>query len=251
MAAVDILVFAPHPDDAELCCGGLLLKARHAGLSCAVVDVTRGEMGTRGTPQTRRRESSAASALLKLDARENLGLPDGKLRDDERLRRALVRMLRRYRPALLLTPHWEDQHPDHAAVGQAGLYAAWLAGVPKYDVSSARGVAKHDRLPYRPRQVLHYNNRYGIQADVVIDISAEMDAKLELVKCFATQFGPGKGRASGPQTRLSHSNFFEWLRGMHAFYGYQAGVSYGEAYCVKGPLRIGDLGALLEKSGSK
>jgi bacillithiol biosynthesis deacetylase BshB1 len=245
MTPVDILVFAPHPDDAELCCGGLLLKARRAGLRLGVVDVTRAEMSTRGTLATRKRETDAASKILKLAARENLKLPDGALHDDERLRRALVRVLRKYRPSILLAPHWEDQHPDHAAVGQASLYAAWLSGAAKYEPASAKGIATKDGLPYRPRQVLHYNNRYGIQADIVIDISAEMDAKVELVKCFATQFGPGNGKSDGPQTRLSQGHFFEFLRGMHAFYGYQAGVKYGEAYCVKGPLRIEDLRTLL------
>lgn len=250
MAALDILVIAPHPDDAELCCGGLLLKALRAGLRAGVVDVTRGEMGTRGSVATRTKETAAASAMLRLAARENLKLPDGGLHDDERLRRALVKSLRRYRPTLLLAPHWEDQHPDHAAVGQASLYAAWLAGAAKYDAVSARGVAQGDALPYRPRQVLHYNNRYGIQADLVIDISDVMDEKIELVKCFDTQFGPGKGKADGPQTRLSQAHFFEWLRGMHAFYGYQAGVRYGEAYSVKGPLAVRDVSALMGKSGS-
>ncbi len=245
MAPLDIVVFAPHPDDAELCCGGLLLKARKAGLKVGVVDVTRAEMSTRGTLATRAKETGAASRILKLAARENLKLPDGHLHDDERLRCALVKVLRKYRPALLLAPHWEDQHPDHAAVGQASLYAAWLSGAAKYDAASARGVAAKDKLPYRPRQVLHYNNRYGIQANVVIDISAEMDEKVELVKCFATQFGPGDKKSDGPQTRLSQGHFFEWLRGMHAFYGYQGGVKYGEAYCVKGPLRIDAIRAML------
>ena len=245
MAPLDILVFAPHPDDAELCCGGLLLKASRAGLKIGVVDITRAEMSTRGTLATRKTETDAASKILKLAARENLKLPDGGLYDDECLRRTLVRALRKFRPKLLLAPHWEDQHPDHAAVGQASLYAAWLSGAAKFDSASARGVSKTGELPYRPRAVLHYNNRYGIQADVVIDITAEMDKKVELVSCFATQFGPGSGKADGPQTRLSQGHFFEFLRGMHAFYGYQAGVKYGEAYCVKGPLRIEDIRALL------
>jgi N-acetylglucosamine malate deacetylase 1 len=246
MSPVDLLVFAPHPDDAELCCGGLLLKARNKGLRCAVVDVTRGEMGTRGSAAIRRKETAAASTILKLAARENIGLPDGKLHDDQTLRVALVKSLRKYRPKLLLIPHWEDQHPDHAAVGQAGLYAAWLCGAPKYAPNSSGGVVSNDRLPYRPSQILHYNNRYGIQADVIIDIADVMDEKLKLVNCFGTQFGSGTGKP-GPQTRLSHSSFFEWLRGMHSFYGYQISASFGEAYCSKSPLKVSDLKFLTGK----
>lgn len=240
MPDFDILVAAPHPDDAELCCGGLLLKAKAAGLRVAVVDLTQGEMGTRGTVKTRMKEVAAASKLLNLAARENLKLPDGHLEDNKTLRTALVRALRKYRPRLFLIPHWEDQHPDHAAVGQAGLYAAWLCGAPRYDAKSAQGVTSAKAKPYRPPHVLHYNNRYLIQADVVIDISEVMEQKLELVGCFKTQFGPGT-KSSGPQTRLSDKGFFEFVKGMHAFYGYQAGVAYGEAYCTKSPLRLDDL----------
>jgi len=246
MAKVDILVVAPHPDDAELCCGGLLLKAARAGISLGIVDVTRGEMATRGSVRERQRESAAASSLLGVQVRENLRLPDGHLSDGDRLRRALVRALRRYRPQLLLIPHWEDQHPDHAEVGQAGVYAAWLAGAPRYDPQSARGIASSDRLPYRPRQVLHYNNRYGIKADLVVDISDVMEEKLALARCYATQFGPGEN-GGGLQTKLSSAHFFDWLRGMHSYYGLRVGVRYGEPYCVKGPVRVTDLSGLVEK----
>jgi bacillithiol biosynthesis deacetylase BshB1 len=246
MPEIDILVAAPHPDDAELCCGGLLLKAKRAGLTCAVVDLTQGEMGTRGTIKTRMVEAAEASKLLGLAAREQAKLPDGHLEDNKALRTVLVRALRKYRPCLFLIPHWEDQHPDHAAVGQAGLYAAWLCGAPRYDAKSAKGVASAKEKPYRPPHVLHYNNRYGIQADLVIDISEVMEEKLALVGCYKTQFGPGPAK-SGPRTRLSDAAFIEFLKGMHAFYGYQASVAYGEAYCTKSPLRIGDLSALCKR----
>ena len=248
MPTCDILCFAPHPDDAELCCGGLLLKAMRARKKLVVVDITRGEMGTRGTPETRQREAAAATRMLKLSARENLGLPDGHLHDDDTLRTALVDALREHRPKTLLIPHWEDQHPDHAAVGQAGLYAAWLCGAPRYAPESAHGVASKGALPYRPQRVLHYNNRYGIQADLVIDITDVMEAKLKLVACFQTQFGAGgagQGRAKEFKTRLSNPRFMDWLKGMHSFYGYQVGVDFGEAYCVKGPLGINGIGAVL------
>ncbi|HEY3324556.1 MAG TPA: bacillithiol biosynthesis deacetylase BshB1 [Planctomycetota bacterium] len=248
MESLDILVLAPHPDDAELCCGGLLLKARDAGLSFGIIDVTRGEMATRGSVRQRQKEAAAASRILKLAVRDNLGLPDGHLRDDETLRRELVRKLRRYRPHTVLLPHWEDQHPDHAAVGQAGIYAAWLAGAPRFEPSSGKGVASADRAPYRPKRLLHYNNRYGINADIVIDISSVIDAKMELARCYVTQFGPAAADASDEgagmlQTRLSHAGFFDWFRGMHAYYGSQAGVQYGEAYCSKGPLCVEAVGS--------
>ena len=245
MARADILVVAPHPDDAELCCGGLLLKATRAGKTVCIVDVTRGEMATRGSVRTRQREAAAASKLLGVHARENLRLPDGRLHDDDRLRRALVGAVRRWRPALLLIPHWEDRHPDHAAVGTAGIYAAWLAGAPRYDPRSAHGVVSTDRPPYRPRLVLHYNNRYGIRPDLVVDISDVMEQKLALAACYKTQFGPGGKGDTAPQTRLSSPHFFDWLRSLHAFYGHQAGVAFGEPYCAKGPVCVHEIAALL------
>ena len=205
---LDVLAFAPHPDDAELLCGGLLLLAKRAGKKSASIDVTRGDMGTRGTIETRAREAAAARRNSCAWTRaENLGLPDGHLFDNEELRTALVRALRKYRPKLVLIPHWEDQHPDHAACGQAGLYAAWLAGAPKYDPDSADGVANDHQPPYRPQQVLHYNNRYGVEADLVVDISSVIEEKLALAKCYRTQFGPNGGRKAGPQTKLSRPGF--------------------------------------------
>ena len=238
---LDILVIAPHPDDAEMLCGGLLWKAKLAGKRIGIVDLTRGETGTRGTPQTRAQEAAAASKMLGVDVRENLGLKDGHLIHDRTLLSAIVRVLRKHRPACVLAPHWEDQHPDHAAAGQAILHAAFMAGVPKFEPKSARGVASAQALPYRPKLVLHYNNRYGIHANLIFDISDVFERKMELVSCFQSQFGPGAPKKSGtqsePQTRLSHANFTEWFRGLHTFYGYQIGARYGEAYAVKSPLR--------------
>jgi bacillithiol biosynthesis deacetylase BshB1 len=246
--AVDILVFAPHPDDAELCCGGLLLKARRSGQSIGIVDFTRGEMGTRGSVAERRREAAAADRLLGVAVRENLNLGDGRLSDGVALRGQMAAMLRKHRPALLLAPHWEDQHPDHAAVGQASIHAAFLSGVPKFAPQSGRGSARAGQPTYRPRQVLHYNNRYGITADVVVDISDVFEEKLKLVACYVTQFGPG-GDPNAPQTRLSNAHFFDWLRALHLFYGYQAGAQYGEAYCLKGPLCVRNTEVLVGETG--
>jgi bacillithiol biosynthesis deacetylase BshB1 len=238
---LDILCLAPHPDDAELCCGGLLLKAKQAGKTVGIVDFTAGEMGTRGSVALREQEVAASSRLLTVDARENLKLRDGYLISEPGLLAAIVTVLRRYRPKWVLAPHWEDSHPDHEAVGKAALHAAFMAGVPKYEPRSAAGVASPDELPYRPQTVLHYNNRYMIDADAVLDISDVFEKKLELTACFSSQFGPGADGDSGPKTKLSHENFYDWLRGIHAFYGHKIGVRYGEPYCVKGPLKMDDL----------
>ncbi|MCK6474293.1 MAG: bacillithiol biosynthesis deacetylase BshB1 [Planctomycetes bacterium] len=251
----DIVCLAPHPDDAELCCGGLLLKARDAGLAVGIVDCTQGEMGTRGSVAQRRREAAAADRVLGTACRVNLGLPDGHLRDDDSLREPLVAALRAMRPRVVLAPHWEDQHPDHATLGRAAESVAFLCGAPKYAPASAKGVASPDRLPYRPELVLYYNNRYGIDPHVVVDVSDVFARKIKLVQCYATQFGPGpkkKGKGKGdPQTKLSSAAFLGFLRAMHGFYGFKIGAAYGEAYCVKGPLPVRGMEALLPESGKK
>lgn len=251
MTTVDVLVFAPHPDDAEMCCGGLLLLAKRVGRRIGIVDVTRGEASTRGSPEERQRETAAASKFLGVDARDNLGFPDGRLEDDQQLRTALVRMLRKYRPRTLCVPYWEDCHPDHAAVGQAGTYAAWLCGAPKYDSESAAGVASPDRPPYRPRRVLHYQNRYGLQPDLILDISAVSEDKLKLVSLYASQFGPRRaadaaGRADEPRTMLSSDVFFSWFNARHGEAGARIGVPFGEPYCMKTPVPLADVNALLD-----
>ncbi|MCW8129681.1 MAG: PIG-L family deacetylase, partial [Planctomycetota bacterium] len=220
----------------------LLQLARRAGKSVVVVDCTRGEMATRGTPAARAKEAAAADRMLGTHARVNLKLRDGHLRDDDTLRAPLVAALRRFRPRVVLAPHWEDQHPDHAAVGRAAEPAAWLCGAPKYEPKSARGVASASKLPYRPELVLYYQNRYGIEADLVLDISKVFEEKIALAGCYATQFGPGmqgsKRSKKEPLTKLSSDAFVGWFRALHAFYGFKIGAAYGEAYCVKGPVPV-------------
>lgn len=258
-AHADIVCLAPHPDDAELCCGGLLLKARDAGLAVGIVDCTQGEMGTRGSVAQRKREAAAADRLLGTARRVNLGLPDGHLRDDGFLRKPLVAALRGMRPRVVLAPHWEDQHPDHAAVGRAAEPVAWLCGAPKYAPASAKDIAAPDRLPYRPELVLYYNNRYGIEPDLVVDVTDVFARKLKLVQCYATQFGPGpksKGGKKGmgkpdPQTKLSSDAFLGFFGAMHGFYGFKIGAAYGEAYCVKGPLPVRGMEALFHPLSGK
>ncbi len=246
---VDIACLAPHPDDAELCCGGLLIKAKRAGMSIGIVDCTRGEMGTRGSVALRKKEAAAADKLLGTDLRINLKLKDGHLRDDDSLREPLVNALRKLKPRIMLAPHWEDQHPDHAAVGQAAEPAAWLCGAPKYAPASGKGVTSTSQLPYRPDLILYYNNRYGIDADLVVDISGLMEQKIALAGCYGSQFGPGmagaKGTSKDPLTKLSSEQFLTWIKAQHSFYGFKIGVEYGEPYCIKGPVPIKSLEAFL------
>ncbi len=198
---LDLLCLAPHPDDAELCCGGLLLKAKLAGKKIGVVDFTAGEMGTRGSVALREQEVAAASRILNVDARENLKLRDGYLISDPNLISSIITVLRRYRPAWVLAPHWEDSHP-RSSKPSARLCLTRLSWPVSRSTNHrvVAGVAlRSEELPYRPQMVLHYNNRYLIEADAVLDISDvfEKKTRTHVLLCLAVRPRRGqRGRAA-------------------------------------------------------
>lgn len=229
MNPVDVLVVAPHPDDAELACGGAILRLGGSGLAVGVVDLTRGEAATRGSPRLRAEEAAAAGRILKLAERHNLGLPDARLTDDEPSARPLVAALRRMRPALLLAPAVEDLHPDHAAAGRLARRAFFLAGLANY----------HGELgpPARPKMMLTYPLHDPIRPVVCVDISAVAERKLEAIRCYASQLGPGSHRTGlDPLARAQARD---------AYYGALIGCAAAEPYGAHGPVRLDDLTCLL------
>ncbi len=226
---LDILAVCPHPDDAELHCAGLLMQARAGGASIGVLDLSRGELGSRGDAAGRARETQAATALLELTYRDNLGLPDGFLQSDRATVNRLVIAIRALRPRLIVAPHWDDHHPDHAATSQAVREAAFLSGLAKYPVDGA---------PHRPEQVLYYLDRVSMEPDVVVDVGATMAVKEQAVRCYAGQLHAPDG--AGFQTLLSRQNFIERWRARHLHFGSLIGVDFGEAYVLRSPVPIRD-----------
>ena len=228
---VDVLVLAPHPDDAEMSCGGTILRLVAAGHRVAVVDMSRGEKATRGTAETRARECAAASAVLGLHLRPNLALPDAELRDDEAALRAVIGVLREHRPALFLAPTDRDLHPDHQATGAVARRAYFHAGLA--NVFPDLGPA------HRPKLLLHYPLHNEIAPTLCVDISEVADRKLEAVRCYGTQFG------GADRTHFARLDLLQRAEARDRFYGAQVGCIAAEPFLCEGPLPIRDLAPLL------
>lgn len=225
---LDLLVLAPHPDDAELCCGGLLALAAQRGQRAGIADLTRGELASNGTPAIREREAAAAAEILGLSTRINLGLPDGGLRaDDPEQLDALVGALRTHKPALVLAPWTEARHPDHAATGRLARTATFLAGLVNHRPDLG--------APFRPTRLLHYPMRVEVSPDLVVDTSATWETKRRAIACHASQLG---GKAA---TLISDP-----VAGGEAFavrdryWGASIGVAHGEPYVLGSPVPVSD-----------
>jgi bacillithiol biosynthesis deacetylase BshB1 len=232
----DLVVFAAHPDDAELSCGGLLLVSRARGWRTAVVDMTRGELSTRGTVPIRDRESEEAARVLGLAVRANLGLPDGGVRDTDEGRRAVVRAIRSMRPRLVVAPPVTgDHHPDHTGTGELVLKSIYLSGIRKF---------VPELEPHRPRALLHYPGTRSGRPTIVLDISSVIEDRRKAVLCHGSQVGPLE--PGQPVTRISHPDFLEHVDARLRHYGWMIGVRYGEGYHLETPLPAGDLVGLFE-----
>ena len=226
---IDVLAVCAHPDDAELTCAGLLLRAKAGGASIGVCDLTRGEAGTRGTAAERAAEAVAATAVLGLDVRVNLGLPDGALTCTLENRIRLVELLREHRPRLLIAPYWEDHHPDHSNTSLLAKEAWWFAGVAKHPGSGT---------PHRPEAMLHYMSRYQFLPSLVVDISAHWEQKRQAAACYRSQLhDPDRDE---PETAISSPDYLEAWEGRHRYYGTLIGVGYGEPYLMRGPVPVGN-----------
>ncbi len=225
---LDILAVAAHPDDIELTCAGTLIKSARKGYRTGVLDLTRGEMGSRGTPEERLREADEAARIMGLTVRENAGLSDSLLTPDWETKLVLIRALRKYRPRLWLIPCTEDRHPDHAAVGQAAQAAAFLAGLHKI---------KTGQDPYRPVWTLHYFCRWEGPVSFIVDVSDEFETRLQAVQAYRSQFSP---ESNGPQTYISRPLFLESIVARAKYYGSKIETAYGEPFYSREFLRIDD-----------
>ncbi|WP_164018914.1 bacillithiol biosynthesis deacetylase BshB1 [Pyxidicoccus trucidator] len=239
---LDVLAFGPHPDDVELFCGGLLARMAGQGYRTGIVDLTRGEKSSRGTPETRAQETEAASQALGLSLRENLGLPDGWLSpwagfdapETERARTSavarVVEVLRRLRPELVVVPWEEERHPDHEAASALVTRALFFAGVRKFE-------AEPPGAPFTPRQVLYYPLRHLAEPSFVVDVSSVYERKRAAVRCYASQVQP---RPDAPPTLVGSPLSLSSLEARDAFYGAQVGVAHGEPYVVRETLGLAD-----------
>ncbi|MBU2552114.1 MAG: bacillithiol biosynthesis deacetylase BshB1 [Proteobacteria bacterium] len=223
---IDLLVFSPHPDDAELGCGGSILRAVEAGLTVDLADMTSGEGATRGGTEERQREREAAARMLGLRERLCLNLPDTRLGAEASHRLSLISLIRRARPQVVLAPYWEDRHPDHEAAGRLVREACFYAGV----ASVGQGE------PFRPGWVYHYMIHRPFQPSFVMDISPVWKKKIEVLEAYATQFT--EAEPAGNPTALSGPAFMRAHQARCMHFGAMIGVEYGEPFFSSGPLPL-------------
>jgi bacillithiol biosynthesis deacetylase BshB1 len=222
-SAVDLVAFAPHPDDVEFFCGGTMLVAARSGLRTAIVDLTEGELSTNGSPPRRSAERDAASEILGLTCRVSLGLPDGSVGSDTGHRAALIDVLRELRPRVVLAPHASDRHPDHAAAGRLVHDACFFAGVAKHTPS---------RPAHRPERVYSYMLHHPFDVSAVMDVGPVWEQRLELIDVYESQ---GSGSDGSVPTAINDPVFRELLVARATFYGAMAGVAHGEPFGLSGP----------------
>ena len=228
---VDILAIFAHPDDVELTVGGTLLKMRSLGYATGALDVTRGEMGTRGTAAGRAKEAEAAAKILKLNVRENLGLPDGHVFVTDLERTSMVKALRRLKPRVILTHQLDDPHPDHDRIARLVRESARLASMKRYDEESGD---EKITVPI----VAHNIFSRRVEPSFVVDISDFLDEKMEAIRAHASQFYDA--RSAEPETRLTAKGFLDELENRSRYFGSLIGVEAGEPYFVRESLNVHD-----------
>lgn len=235
---LDIMAIAAHPDDVELAAGGTLILSVMQGLRVGIVDLTRGELGTRGTPELRAREASEAASILGLSVRENLGLPDGNITSDGLS--ALIRVLRKWHPRIVMTHPAVCRHPDHEAAHHLVRNACYYAGLEKLD----QGV---DAPPWRPQHLLHFAEVRHFEPDFVVDVTSTWKRRTEALRCYGSQIhSPAyKEHSDESETYISNAQFFEWIEARARTYGQLAGCTYGEPFQYNGTLGVSDLSAFL------
>ena len=239
MPELDILAIFAHPDDVELAVGGTLLKMKALGYRTGALDVTRGEMGTRGTPEGRAVEAGNAAKILKLDLRENLGLPDGHVFVTDVERTAMVKVLRRLKPRLILTHQLGDPHPDHDHIAQLVREAARLSSMKRYDEETG------DEKIAVP-MVAHNIFSRRVEPSFVVDISEFLAEKMDAIRAYRSQFHDPE--STEPETRLTSKYFLDELENRSRYFGSLIGVAAGEPYFVRETLNIADPIELLTRT---
>ncbi len=232
---VDILAFAAHPDDVEISCSGTIIKHVEMGYKVAIVDLTQGELGTRGTAETRRKEAANASSILGIVERENLKMEDCFFEPSEKNKKKIISVIRKYQPKLIFANSIKDRHPDHAKASSLVSEACFLSGLPKIK-TEIKGLAQ---MPWRPEAVYHYIQDYYIEPDFIVDISQHIDAKIKAIKAYKTQFYDPNNKE--PETPISREDFFEFIKARAKNFGRLIKTEYAEGFTVEVPLKIKDV----------
>ncbi|RQO70863.1 bacillithiol biosynthesis deacetylase BshB1 [Pedobacter sp. KBW06] len=232
---LDILVLAVHPDDAELGCSGTIAKHIAMGKKVGIVDFTRGELGTRGSAEIRDLEAADSAKILGLHARENLRFKDGFFANDEAHKIAVIKMIRKYQPEIILTNALHDRHPDHGRAGDLANDACFLSGLSKISTN----IEGQEQEAWRPRLILQYIQDRYIEPDIIVDITPYIQTKIDSIKAFKTQFfNPDHEEA---ETYISSPEFFDSVIGRAREFGKSIGTTYGEGFTCRKLLGVNDL----------
>lgn len=238
---IDILAIGVHPDDVELGCAGTLLAAKASGKKTGIIDLTRGELGTRGTAETRLAEATKSAHILGVDHRENLGMADGFLQNDEAHQRKIISIIRRFQPSIILANAPEDRHPDHGKSAKLIADATFLSGLRKIESIDVDGKPQE---AWRPAYVFHYIQDRYLTPSFVMDISAFIDIKMEAIKAYSSQFY--NPHLNEPSTYISSPQFLEVLKGRDAMWGKSIGVQYAEGFITEKTLGIASFDAIIQ-----
>jgi N-acetylglucosamine malate deacetylase 1 len=232
---LDILAFAAHPDDTELSCAGTLALHIAMGYKVGVVDLTRGELGTRGSAEIRDKEANASAKLLGLTVRENLNLADGFFVNDKAHQLAIVKAIRKHQPKIVLANAPSDRHPDHGKASQLVIDACFLSGLSKVEVSDEGKTFSS----WRPEFVYHYIQTNFLVPDFIVDISAHWETKIRAIECFESQFYDPK--SNEPDTFISSPEFIKFIASRAQELGHSIGVKYGEGFIKSKNIGVSNL----------
>jgi bacillithiol biosynthesis deacetylase BshB1 len=240
MVKLDILVLSVHPDDAELGCAGTILKHIALGKKVGIVDLTRGELGTRGSAEIRDKEAAASAKILGLAARENLGLPDGFFQNDKEHQLKVIAAIRKYQPQIVITNAYHDRHPDHGRASDLVETSAFLSGLRKIETS----IDGEDQQPWRPELLLHFIQDEYIKPDILIDVTDHWDKKIESIHAFGSQFF-NPNWENEPQTYISSPEFIQIIEARAREFGKVIQVKYAEGFTSRKILGVDNLFNLL------
>jgi N-acetylglucosamine malate deacetylase 1 len=230
--SIDILAIAAHPDDVEQTCGGTLIKMAEKGYRTGVLDLTAGDMGTRGTPEQRIEEACQAAKIMLVSQRENLRFPDARLENTISVRMTLAVKIREIRPRVVILPYWEGRHPDHYRASEVGYEACFLAGLKKLDDYSE---------PHRPYKIIYSPLYANVMPTFVVDISAQFERRMTALLSYRSQYGTS---SEGSELFPQEQEIRERLGAVARFYGNLIGTKYGEPFVVKETMQVDDIAAL-------
>jgi bacillithiol biosynthesis deacetylase BshB1 len=236
LGKLDVLAIGAHRDDVEITYGGTVIKLVDLGYKVGILDLTQGEMGTKGTAEQRGKEAQCASKVMGISVRENLRLPDSNVEDTLENKLKLVKIIRKYKPHLVILPYWTQRHPDHLRCSQLGYKACYLSGLAKLKVKGE---------PHRPFKIIYSSSFIEEKHSFIVDISEQFERKIKAVKCYESQFGELLDKKA---VQPSARNVFDFMEVKARHYGYLIGKRYGEAFIIKELLEVEDPMKLLVRS---